>query len=200
MGNVTRDGDQRAGIHVSIGDGSDEIRRTRTARAHANARFASDTRVTFRRERAALFMARENGANLGGRQRLMDFHARAAGIRKNDFHAFAFEGFNEDVAAQHGSTDFVAFLGPGGFGCFRFCGFGCFAHTFFWLWPEQCGQQKTHSRFQPWVLVKIVSISTSSPGLAYYEDYYCYYLSDNSVHFALKIAGLLALGQAFDSV
>jgi len=44
------------------------------------------------------------------------------------------------------------------------------------------GQQKTHSRFQPWVLVKIYSISTRANGLAYYEDYQRY-LSDDSVHF-----------------
>jgi len=45
------------------------------------------------------------------------------------------------------------------------------------------GQQKTHSRFQPWVLVKIVSISTSTDGLANYEGYQRY-LSKNSVHYA----------------
>lgn len=44
------------------------------------------------------------------------------------------------------------------------------------------GQQKTHSRFQPWVLVKIYSISTRANGLAYYEDYQRY-LSENSVHY-----------------
>lgn len=49
------------------------------------------------------------------------------------------------------------------------------------------GQQKTHSRFQPWVLVKIYSISTRANGLAYYEDYQRY-LSENSVHFARRIA------------
>lgn len=44
------------------------------------------------------------------------------------------------------------------------------------------GQQKTHSRFQPWVLVKIVSISTSTDGLAYYYEGYQRYLSKISVH------------------
>jgi hypothetical protein len=33
------------------------------------------------------------------------------------------------------------------------------------------GQQKTHSRFQPWVLVKIISISTRANGVADYDDY-----------------------------
>jgi hypothetical protein len=57
------------------------------------------------------------------------------------------------------------------------------------------GQQKTHSRFQPWVLVKIISISTSTNGLAYYEDYQRY-LSDDSVHFAGRLAVPAPKGQA----
>jgi hypothetical protein len=59
-----------------------------------------------------------------------------------------------------------------------------------------CGQQKTHSRFQPWVLVKIFSISTSTNGLAYYEDYYRSYLSDNSAHFGHKLGDACDAGQA----
>lgn len=59
----------------------------------------------------------------------------------------------------------------------------------------RCGQQKTHSRFQPWVLVKIFSISTRANGLAYYEDYYRY-LSNNTVHFVAKIAKTASRGQA----
>jgi hypothetical protein len=59
----------------------------------------------------------------------------------------------------------------------------------------QCGQQKTHSRFQPWVLVKIVSISTRANGLVYYEDYQRY-LSKITVHFARKIAKSSPAGQA----
>jgi hypothetical protein len=56
------------------------------------------------------------------------------------------------------------------------------------------GQQKTHSRFQPWVLVKIVSISTSTDGLANYEDYQRY-LSNISVHYARIVAKPLPTGQ-----
>jgi hypothetical protein len=62
----------------------------------------------------------------------MDFHAGAAGIGKNDLNAFAFEGLDKDVAAEHGRADFGAGLG-GGFG-FRFGGCGGFAHVFLWLW------------------------------------------------------------------
>jgi preprotein translocase subunit SecA len=48
-------------------------------------------------------MARQDGADLLGfaGQRLVDFHARAAGIGEDDLHAFAFEGLDEDVAAEH---------------------------------------------------------------------------------------------------
>jgi hypothetical protein len=59
----------------------------------------------------------------------------------------------------------------------------------------RCGQQKTHSRFQPWVLVKIFSISTRANGLAYYEGYQRY-LSNNTAHFAVKIAKSSPAGQA----
>lgn len=57
------------------------------------------------------------------------------------------------------------------------------------------GQQKTHSRFQPWVLVKIYSISTRANGLAYYEDYQRY-LSENSIHYGQIVANPLPAGQA----
>lgn len=45
------------------------------------------------------------------------------------------------------------------------------------------GQQKTHSRFQPWVLVKIYLISTITDGLAYYYEEYQCYLPNVSVHY-----------------
>ncbi|MEK7780111.1 MAG: hypothetical protein AAB370_01255, partial [Verrucomicrobiota bacterium] len=60
----------------------------------------------------------------------------------------------------------------------------------------RCGQQKTHSRFQPWVLVKIVSISTSTDGLAYYYEGYQRYLSNVSVHYGRNLAKPLPTGQA----
>jgi hypothetical protein len=60
------------------------------------------------------------------------------------------------------------------------------------------GQQKTHSRFQPWVLVKIYSISTRANGLAYYEDYQRY-LSENSVHYGLNRSEIAAKRSSFVS-
>ena len=125
-------------------------------------------RVTFRGETAALFVARQNGADFGFGERLVDFHARAAGIGENDLDAFAFEGFDEDVAPEHGRADLGA-RGGGGFGfCFAvsvvllMCSFGCgrLARV----------KQKTHGRCQPWVLVKLLR-STSANGVASYDDY-----------------------------
>ena len=93
-------------------------------------------RVAFRRETAALLVARQNGADFGFRERLVDFHARAAGIGKNDLDAFAFEGFDEDVAPEHGRADLGA-LGGLLFLSRRSCfaggrcgGFSCLAHRF----------------------------------------------------------------------
>ncbi len=131
LAHLTGDGDERAGIHEGISDGRDEVRRARAAGGHANASLAGRTRITFRSEAAALFVTRQDGADLGLGKRLVDFHACAAGIGKNDFDAFAFEGFNENVAAEHQRTDFA---GRGGCGLGgRFLGFGgcCFAHVSF---------------------------------------------------------------------
>ena len=138
------DGHERAGIEVGIGDGGDEIGGAGAAGAHAHAGLAGGAGVTFRRETAALFMARQDGADFGFRERLVDFHARAAGIGKNDLDPFAFEGLDEDVASGHGRADLGA-RGGGGFLFLsrrsRFCGgggssiFSCLAHVFFWLRP-----------------------------------------------------------------
>ena len=45
------------------------------------------------------------------RQRLVDFHAGAAGIGENDLDAFAFEGFDEEIAPEHRGADLGARLG-----------------------------------------------------------------------------------------
>ncbi len=134
------DGDERAGIQVGIGDGGDEVGRAGAAGAHAHAGLAGRAGITFRRKTAALLVARQDGADFGFGERLVDFHARAAGIGENDLDAFAFEGLDEDVAAGHGRADLGA-RGGGGFslprrssfggeGGFRSSGFSCLAHRF----------------------------------------------------------------------
>ena len=107
------DGNERAGIEVGIGDGGDEIGGAGAAGAHAHAGLAGGAGVTFRRKTAALLVPRQDGADFGSGKRLMDFHAGAAGIGKNDLDAFAFEGFDEDVASGHGGSNLGA-LGGGG--------------------------------------------------------------------------------------
>ena len=63
--------------------------------------------------------------NGGAGERLMELHARAAGIGEDDFDALAFEALDEDVAALHAGAEF------GLRGRFRFSGFcGCFAHGY----------------------------------------------------------------------
>ena len=45
----------------------------------------------------------------------------------------------------------------------------------FWLWPVARVKRKTHDRFQPWVLVEIYRLrTTSTNGVAYYYDAYQY--------------------------
>ncbi len=128
---LTGDGHQRAGVEISVGDGGNEIRCARAGGAHAHAGFAGGAGITFRGEAAALFMAGEDRADLGLRERLMDLHARAARIGEDRFHASALEGFDKNVAAQHQRADFGALLR------WRFCGgllrfrCGAFAHTDF---------------------------------------------------------------------
>jgi hypothetical protein len=41
---------------------------------------------------------------------------------------------------------------------------------YFQLWPVARIKQKTHDRFQPWVLVKTWFSSTSANGVAGYND------------------------------
>jgi hypothetical protein len=40
----------------------------------------------------------------------------------------------------------------------------------FWFWPVARIKQKTHDRFQPWVLVKVWLCSTSANGVGNYDD------------------------------
>jgi hypothetical protein len=68
---------------------------------HAHAGLAGGAGVALGGEAAALLVAGQDGADLGLGERLVDLHARAAGVGEDDFDAVAFEGLDEDVAAQH---------------------------------------------------------------------------------------------------
>ena len=58
------EGDERAGIHVGVGDGRVQISGAGTGGSHAHARPAGGTRVTFGGKTAALLMAGEDGSDL----------------------------------------------------------------------------------------------------------------------------------------
>ena len=133
LADLAGDGDEGAGIHVGVGDGGDEVGGAGAAGAHAHAGAAGGAGVAFRGEAAALFVAREDGADFGFGERLVDFHARSARIGEDDFAALAFEGFHEDVASVHDGADFR----PRGGGFFRCCrrNFSCLAHGSLGLWP-----------------------------------------------------------------
>ena len=66
--------------------------------------------LAFRRETATLLVARQDGADFGLGQGLMDFHTGTAGIGEDDLNAFALERFDEQVAAEHCGADFGARL------------------------------------------------------------------------------------------
>jgi hypothetical protein len=61
----------------------------------------------------------QDGADLGVGERLVDLHARAPGIGKDDLDAFPFEGFDEDVASEHQFAHFL--LRRGGLGLLGRC-------------------------------------------------------------------------------
>jgi hypothetical protein len=56
----------------------------------------------------ALLVARQDRADLRLRERLVDFHARAARIGEDHLDAGPFEGLDEDVAPQHHGADLLA--------------------------------------------------------------------------------------------
>src|SRR6185295_1632099 len=120
-----RDGDKRDRVEIGIGHAGDKIGGAGTAGGHANTRPTAGPRVTFSGESSTLFVARQHRADsLRTRQRLVQFHARAARVGKDRVHALAFERRDEDVAPLHGWANFGAF-GRRGFLRFN----GCFAHT-----------------------------------------------------------------------
>src|SRR5579875_693094 len=92
----------------------------------------------------------------------MNLHARAARVGKNNFHPFALEGLDENIPAQHRRADLgtpgggrgLEARGRRGFLFSRICGL---VHVFVRLAAGVAGQQKTHDRCQPWVLVRVSS-------------------------------------------
>jgi hypothetical protein len=100
-------------IHEGIGQGGDEIGRAGAAGGHAHAHLAGGAGVTGGHETAALFVAREDGADFFRlRQRLVEELAGAAGIGENRIDALMFQARDQDLGTVHG----VAAAGGGGQG------------------------------------------------------------------------------------
>ena len=134
------DGYQRDRIHIGIGDGRNEVRGPRPARRHANARLARGPGITVGGEGPALFVTRQDGADGGTRQRLVDFHAGAARISEDAFHPFALQRADQNVTARHGLAKF-------GFRrCFLFCADFCNHNLNLVAGPGR----KNHGLDQPW--------------------------------------------------
>ena len=136
------DGDERDGIHVSIGDTRDQVGRTRTAGGHAHPGPPGHAPVAPRGKRPALLMPRQDRADLlRARQRLVDLHAGAARVRENRVHPFPFEAGHKDFAAGHRGSKFHV-LASGRF----LLRFSCLAHRYCgYDWLPQV-HKKTHDR------------------------------------------------------
>ena len=137
------DGDERDRIHVSVGNAGDEVRGAGSAGAHANPRPARGARVALSGESPALFVPRQNGADFPGpRQRLMQFHAGAAGVGEDRVHPFSLQGLNENIAALHDAANFGARGGRGRGICFR--GLSVLAHNLpCWVWRPRANKKPT---------------------------------------------------------
>ena len=168
---LPRDGHQGNGIHVGIGDAGDEVRGARAAGRHANASLARRAGIAFGREGPALLVPGENRANFFGfGQRLVEFHARAAGIRKDGIDPFAFEAGDENFAALHDRADFQSFTGSG---CSGSCGFSRFAHSSFLLAESRERIKKPTTVSSRGFLSKSNLLSTSPNGaVRNYDDRY----------------------------
>ena len=160
------DGDDGNRIEISVGEAGDEVGRAGAAGGHADAGPSGRPRVTFRRERAALFVPGQDGADfLRPRQRLMQFHARAARISEDGIDPCPLQRGDENFASLHCRANVGPFAGLRGFRFSR-----RFAHISSCVVAGNRGQTKTHDRCQPWVLVEIALCATSPAGIARYDD------------------------------
>ena len=106
------DGDERDRIHERVGDAGDEVGGAGAAGGHADTGPAGGAGIALGRERAALLVARQDGADLlGSGQRLVKLHARAAGVGEDRVHALALECADEDLTADHARADLALGLG-----------------------------------------------------------------------------------------
>ena len=100
-GNLTGDGDHGNGVHKGISDSRDQVGRSWTGGGHDDADFAGGASIAFGHEGAALFVARENGADLfRSGKGLVKHHAGPAGVGKNGVDAGVLESLHEQIATH----------------------------------------------------------------------------------------------------
>ena len=105
-GNLAGDGDHGDGVHVGIGNASDEVGCARTGSGHHDANFSGGPGVALGHERPALFVAGKNSADLfRSGQGLVEHHARAARVSEDGVDAGVLEGLDEEIASHRGGTE-----------------------------------------------------------------------------------------------
>ncbi len=97
------DGDDGAGVELGVGEGGDEVGGAGTAGGDADADPAGGAGVALGREAAALFVARQDGAQAVGDvgERLVDRHTGAAGVGENDLDAVVEQALDQDIGPGH---------------------------------------------------------------------------------------------------
>ena len=162
----------RDGIHVGVGDAGDQVGGAGAAGGHADAGPAGGAGVAIGGEGAALLVAGQDHADLlRSRERLVDFHARPAGIGEDRVHAFAFEAGHEDLAAGHGGADLGTFGGGSPFLDVSGC---CLAHVLFPVAAASRGSNKKPTTVSSrGFLSKFNLTTTSANGVASYDDDDC---------------------------
>ena len=111
---------QRNRVHKRVGDSRDEIGGAGAAGGHAHADLALGAGVTLGGEGTALFVARQNRANLvGAGERLVQLLRGAARVSEDHIHALADEALHDDIGPVHFLPDFRRGKGGGRGGGFH---------------------------------------------------------------------------------
>ena len=95
-------GHQGRGVQIGVRNGGDHVGGAGAGSGDTDAHLARNTAVAFRSKRAALFVAGEDGPDFGlMAQGLVNRHAGAAGIGKDDVYTFTHEAFHEHFGSCH---------------------------------------------------------------------------------------------------
>jgi hypothetical protein len=97
------DGHQGHAVQLRVGDGRHQVRRSRAARRHADARLAGGAGVSLGGESATLLVPRQDGADLPleAGESLVQRHARPARIGEQHLDAMIDQRLDEDIGPVH---------------------------------------------------------------------------------------------------